>query len=94
MRLRGGCNLVCGKRVVLLREKLMGRVRLEDLLAAESEVLKRIAADLESESSRSRHMAGHNSMTYGHNSSGTHTSHSSGVTSASVPPTKSNDEKY
>lgn len=70
----------------------MGRVRLEDLLAAESEVLKRISADLEGESGRSRHMAGHNSMTTGHNSSGSHTSHTSGVTSASVPPVKSDDE--
>jgi len=72
----------------------MARVTLEDLLAAESEVLKKIAADLDGESSRSRHMAGHNSMTTGHNSSGTHTSHNSGVTSSSVPPVKSDDEEF
>jgi hypothetical protein len=71
----------------------MSRVRLEDLLAAESEVLKKIAADLEGETGRSRHMAGHNSMTSGHNSSGTHTSHNSGVTSANVPPATSGKEK-
>ena len=73
-------------------ESAMSRVRLEDLLAAESEVLKKIAADLEGESGRSRQMAGHNSMTSGHNSSGTHTSHSSGVTSAKPPPMGSDNE--
>jgi hypothetical protein len=70
----------------------MSRVRLEDLLAAESEVLKKIAADLEGEAGKSSHMAGHNSMTTGHNSTGTHTSHASGVTSASVPPSKLDDQ--
>lgn len=70
----------------------MSRLSLEDLLAAESEVLKKIAADLEGESGGSRNMAGHNSMTTGHNSSGTHTSHSSGVTSANVPPEKLDSE--
>ena len=72
----------------------MSRVRLEDLLAAESEVLRKIAADLEGESSRSRQAAGHLSTTSGHNSSGTHSSHSSGVTSASVPPTMSGNEEF
>lgn len=70
----------------------MSRVRLEDLLAAESEILKKIAADLDGEAGRPRHMAGHNSMTSGHNSSGTHTSHNSGVTSAKVSPAKSDGE--
>lgn len=70
----------------------MSRVRLEDLLAAESGVLKKIAADLEGEAGNSRNMAGHNSMTTGHNSMGSHTSHNSGVTSAAVPPQK-NDKR-
>lgn len=69
----------------------MSRLSLDDLLAAESEVLKRIAADLEGDSSQTSQMAGHNSLTNGHNSSGSHSSHSSGVTSASVPPTKSDE---
>ena len=71
----------------------MSRSRIEDLLAAESEVLKKIAADLEGEAGSSRSMAGHNSMTTGHNSVGTHTSHNSGVTSASVPPIEENDRE-
>ena len=70
----------------------MSRVRLEDLLAAESDVLKKIAADLEDHGGHHRHMAGHNSTTTGHNSSGSHTSHNSGVTSASVPPKKTEED--
>jgi hypothetical protein len=56
-------------------------ISLDDLLAAQSSVLTRIARDLEELDDRHPSMA-HNSMTTGHNSSGTHTSHTSGVSSA------------
>lgn len=58
------------------------KVTLDDLLAAQSEVLNRIAKDLEGDLDGSLPTAGHNSMTSGHNSKGSHTSHNSGVTSA------------
>jgi len=49
-------------------------VTLEDLLAAESEVLRRIGTEqLEGGPT----MSGHYSNTSGHNSSGSHTSHNS-----------------
>ena len=64
----------------------MGRIKLDDLFAAQSDVLKRIALDIEGESAGTRNMAGHNSVTTGHNSTGIHTSHNSGVNSATVPP--------
>jgi hypothetical protein len=57
------------------------KISLDDLLAAQSSVLTRIARDLEELDDRHPSMA-HNSMTTGHNSSGTHTSHTSGVSSA------------
>lgn len=46
---------------------------LQDLLDAESEVLRRVGRDYDTE----RAMAGHNSMSTGHRMSGTHTSHTS-----------------
>ena len=57
------------------------KISLDDLLAAQSSVLTRIARDLEELDDRRTNMA-HNSTTSGHNSSGTHTSHTSGVSSA------------
>ena len=57
------------------------KISLDDLLAAQSSVLTRIARDLEELDDRHPSMA-HNSTTSGHNSSGTHTSHTSGVSSA------------
>jgi hypothetical protein len=46
---------------------------LDDLLNAESEVLKRVGREYGAE----RSMAGHNSTTTGHNMSGQHSSHTS-----------------
>jgi len=66
----------------------MTRIKIEDLLSAESEVLREIAADLEGYDPNKRGMAGHNSTRTGHNSTGTHSSHSSGVTSAKLPHAK------
>lgn len=57
------------------------KISLDDLLASQSSVLTRIARDLEELDDRNPSMA-HNSTTSGHNSSGTHTSHTSGVSSA------------
>ena len=56
-------------------------VTLDDLLAGQSSVLARIAKDLE-DMDGLHPTAGHNSSTTGHNSTGTHTSHTSGVSSA------------
>jgi hypothetical protein len=50
------------------------RITLDDLLSSESEVLNRIARDVED---GVQAMAGHSSTTSGHRSGGTHTSHSS-----------------
>ena len=47
------------------------KLTLEDLLSAESEVLKRVGRSYGVE----RAMAGHYSSTSGHNSSGSHSSH-------------------
>lgn len=49
------------------------RLTLNDLLEAESDVLRRLARDAANEYT----MAGHLSTTTGHKSSGTHTSHTS-----------------
>jgi hypothetical protein len=56
------------------------KITLDDLLASQSSVLTRIARDLEEMDQPT--MAGHFSSTSGHNSSGTHSSHTSGVSSA------------
>lgn len=48
------------------------KLTLDDLLKSESEALRRIARD-----AHTNRMAGHNSSTNGHNSSGVHNSHSS-----------------
>ncbi len=48
---------------------------LEDLLEAESEVLRRVGRDF----ATPLQAAGHNSTRTGHNSSGTHTSHTSAM---------------
>jgi hypothetical protein len=67
------------------------KITLEDLLASQSSVLNRIARDLEEMNGHPS--AGHNSSTSGHNSAGTHNSHTSGVSSAPpLKPKKSNDE--
>ncbi|MFM0347884.1 hypothetical protein [Paraburkholderia sp. RL17-347-BIC-D] len=52
-------------------------VTLEDLLESESSVLSRLAEELDGASTTN--MAGHYSNTNGHNSSGSHTSHTSAV---------------
>jgi hypothetical protein len=57
---------------------------LKDLESSESEVLKRIADDLNG--GQVRNMAGHNSSTTGHKSGSTHSSHNSGV--SNVKPEK------
>lgn len=57
------------------------KITLDDLLASQSTVLARIARDLET-SDESHPSMGHNSSTSGHNSSGTHSSHTSGVSAA------------
>ena len=73
-------------------------ITLDDLLAAQSSVLKRIASDLEMMDDSNPTM-GHYSMTNGHNSSGSHSSHSSGVSAAapykaeSKPQTEENAPK-
>ena len=64
-------------------------ITLDDLLAGQSSVLARIARDLE-DMGDTHPTAGHNSQTSGHNSAGSHSSHTSGVSaapplSASVP---------
>lgn len=59
-------------------------ISLDDLLAAQSSVLNRIARDLEEMDGLNPSMAGHNSTRSGHTSSGTHTSHTSGVSSATT----------
>lgn len=56
-------------------------ITLDDLLAGQSSVLARIARDLE-DMGDTHPTAGHNSQTSGHNSSGTHSSHTSGVSAA------------
>ena len=58
------------------------KITLDDLLASQSSVLTRIARDLEEMDSDQPTMAGHFSSTSGHKSSGTHSSHTSGVSSA------------
>ena len=58
------------------------KITLDDLLASQSSVLTRIARDLEEMDSDHPAMAGHFSSTSGHKSSGTHSSHTSGVSSA------------
>lgn len=58
------------------------KFNLEDLLQTESEVLNRIAKDLEIRDLTETNMAGHNSIRTGHSSNGCHASHSSGVSSA------------
>ena len=70
----------------------MSRITIDDLLAAESDVLQRIADDIAGETDSCPSMAGHQSVTTGHRSSGTHTSHNSGVTSAAVPPKEDNKD--
>lgn len=50
---------------------------LEDLMQSESAVLRRINDDFQQDEGLA--MAGHNSTTTGHNSSGSHTSHTSAV---------------
>lgn len=57
------------------------KITLDDLLAGQSNVLARIARDLE-EMGDSHPTAGHFSTTTGHNSSGSHSSHASGVSAA------------
>lgn len=57
------------------------KITLDDLLASQSTVLARIARDLETIDGSHPSM-GHNSSTTGHNSSGTHSSHTSGVSAA------------
>lgn len=66
-------------------------ITLDDLLSAQSGVLNRIARDLEEMDDHSKNMAGHYSSTSGHTSSGSHSSHSSGVSSA-VPLHKIDNE--
>jgi hypothetical protein len=66
-------------------------ITLDDLLATESTVLNRIARDLEERDFTETNMAGHYSSTGGHSSSGTHNSHTSGVSSA-IPLHKISDE--
>ena len=61
-------------------------ITLDDLLAGQSSVLARIARDLE-DMGDTHPTAGHNSQTGGHNSSGSHTSHTSGVSAAAPLPT-------
>lgn len=56
-------------------------ITLDDLLAGQSDVLARIARDLE-DMGDSHPTAGHTSQTSGHNSAGTHSSHTSGVSAA------------
>ena len=53
------------------------QITLEDLMASESAVLKRLAEDFQEDDSHV--MSAHNSTTSGHNSSGTHTSHTSAI---------------
>lgn len=50
---------------------------LEDLMQSESAVLRRINDDFRQDEGHA--MASHNSTTSGHNSSGTHTSHTSAI---------------
>lgn len=50
---------------------------LEDLMQSESAVLRRINDDFQQDEGFA--MAAHNSTTSGHNSSGTHTSHTSAI---------------
>lgn len=50
---------------------------LEDLMQSESAVLRRINDDFQQDEGNT--MASHNSTTSGHNSSGTHTSHTSAI---------------
>jgi hypothetical protein len=57
------------------------KITLDDLLAGQSNVLARIARDLE-DMGDNHPTAGHNSQTSGHNSAGTHSSHTSGVSAA------------
>ena len=52
-------------------------ISLEDLLESESAVLSRLADELEG--AATTNMAGHYSNTNGHNSSGSHTSHTSAI---------------
>ena len=49
------------------------RISLDDLLQSESEVLRRIAEEIDAPP----HAAGHSSTTSGHRSGGTHSSHTS-----------------
>lgn len=56
-------------------------ITLDDLLAGQSTVLARIARDLEDMGDK-HPTAGHFSSTSGHTSSGSHSSHSSGVSAA------------
>lgn len=58
------------------------KITLDDLLASQSSVLTRIARDLEEMDGDQPTMAGHFSSTSGHKSSGSHSSHTSGVSSA------------
>ena len=53
------------------------KITVEDLIASESAVLARLAEEFNHEGSRI--LQAHNSMTSGHNSSGTHTSHTSAM---------------
>ncbi|VTY39420.1 Uncharacterised protein [Xylophilus ampelinus] len=50
---------------------------LEDLMQSESAVLRRINEEFQQDEGNA--MASHNSTTNGHNSSGTHTSHTSAI---------------
>jgi hypothetical protein len=69
------------------------KITLDDLLSAQSSVLSRIARDLEGSEERNPNMAGHTSSTTGHNSSGFHNSHSSGVSAApNYKPSAKKDE--
>lgn len=61
---------------------MSNKITLDDLLAAQSSVLTRIARDLEEADDHHPNMAGHYSQTSGHNSNGSHASHSSGVSAA------------
>ena len=67
------------------------KITLDDLLATESEVLNRIARDLEELDFTDTNMANHSSTTSGHSSSGRHISHTSGVSSA-IPLHKISDQ--